>query len=134
MVPERLRSPSEKVCHIFNSSLRTCTVGLPELWKKANVVPIPKKQPPETIQDDLRRISLTPTLSKILESLVGRRTLPQITQHIDRKQFGAHRGRSTTHALTDITHMWHRALDSRQSIRCLFENFSKAFDHVTTQP
>jgi len=54
----------------------------------------------ESVESDLRRISLTPTICrpKVLESFVGRRMLA--TYHT--KQFGALRGRSTTHALVDI--------------------------------
>ena len=66
----------------------------------------------------------------MLESLIGRRLLPRIglIDNLDSKQFGALRGRSTTHALTAITHMWHQALD--ESVRALFVDYSKAFDHV----
>ena len=119
---------SEPICHIFNSSISAGCV--PSLWKRANVVPIPKSRPPKSVQDDLRPISLTPTLSKILESLVGRWILSKIADKFDVRQFGALRGRSTTHALIDITHMWHKALDDRNSIRALFVDYSKAFDHV----
>ena len=103
---------------------------MPSLWKRANVVPIPKLRPPKSVQDDLKPISLTPTLSKILESLVGRWILSKVTNKSDARQFGALRGRLTTHALIDITHMWHKALDDRNSVRALFVDYSKAFDHV----
>ena len=119
---------SEPICHIFNASVSQGIV--PSLWKRANVVPIPKSRPPKSIYDDLRPISLTPTLSKILESLVGRWIMSKVINKLDARQFGALRGRSTTHALIGITHMWHQALDSRQSIRTLFVDYSKAFDHV----
>ena len=119
---------SEPICHIFNASIRAGVV--PSLWKRANVGPIPKTRPPKSVKDDWRPISLTPTLSKILESLVGRWILSEITNKFDAKQFGALRGRSTTHALIDITHMWHKALDDRNSVRALFVDYSKAFDHV----
>jgi hypothetical protein len=119
---------TEPICHIFNTSVSRGIV--PSLWKEANVVPIPKSRPPLSIHEDLRPISLTPTLSKILESLVGRWILTTVEDKLDVRQFGARRGRSTTHALTAITHMWHEALDGRDSIRTLFVDYSKAFDHV----
>jgi hypothetical protein len=74
--------------------------------------------------------SLTATLSKLLESLIGRRLLPKIIDKLDPKQYGALRGRSTTHALVAVTHMWHQALDDHKSIRTLFVDYSKAFDHA----
>ena len=45
-------------------------------------------------------------------------------------QFGALRGRSTTHALVDMLHTWHQALDQHKLARILFVDFSKAFDRV----
>ena len=60
---------AEPLSCIFNTSVKT---GIfPQLWKRANVVPVPKVQPPGNIETDLRPIPLTPTLSKLLESYVG---------------------------------------------------------------
>jgi len=57
---------AEPICCIFNTSPRT---GIfPQLWKQANVIPVPKVQPAVSIESDLRPMSLTPTLSKLLES------------------------------------------------------------------
>jgi len=119
---------TEPVCAIFNMSIRQGVV--PSLWKCANVVPLPKVNPPATIQSDLRPISLTPTVSKILESFVGKHILSEIESKIDVRQFGALRGRSTTHALVDILHHWHEALNNNESVRTLFIDYAKAFDHV----
>lgn len=119
---------SEPLCCIFNSSLLEGVV--PTVWKQANIVAIPKTKPPKSIEQDLRPISLTPTLSKILESLIGRWMLEKIGDKFDRKQFGALKGRSTTHALVDIMHQWHKAIDDRQSVRVIFVDYAKAFDHV----
>ena len=44
-------------------------------------------------------ISLTASLSKVLESFVSRWVLDLIDKKLDRKQFGGLRGKSTTHAL-----------------------------------
>ena len=41
---------------IFNSSLREGII--PETWKSANVIPVPKVNPPNTIEKDVRPISL----------------------------------------------------------------------------
>ena len=43
---------------IFNASLRERII--PETWKSANVIPVPKVNPPNTIEKDVRPISLTP--------------------------------------------------------------------------
>ena len=47
---------------IFNSSLREGII--PDTWKSANVLPVPKVNPPNTIEKDVRPISLTPIASK----------------------------------------------------------------------
>ena len=61
---------ADSVCAIFNSSVRQGDV--PKHWKQANVIPVPKIHPPKLVENDLRPIvSLTATLSKILESFVG---------------------------------------------------------------
>ena len=93
---------SEPLCHIFNYSLQNGVI--PSIWKAANVVLIPKCQPPTSLKDDLRPISLTPTLSKVLERLIGRRFLPNIMAKFDNRQYGALKGRSTLHALIDVAH------------------------------
>ena len=118
----------DPLCQIFNSSVREGVV--PTAWKRANIIAIPKTKPPKSVEHDLRPISLTPTVSKVLESFVGRWMLEAIGDRFDKKQFGAIRGRSTSHALVDILHNWHRALDERQSVRAVFVDYAKAFDHV----
>ena len=113
---------------IFNSSIKEGIV--PSIWKKANVVAIPKIKPPKSIEQDLRPISLTPTISRIFESIVGKWMLDAIGDKFDKKQFGAIKGRSTSHALVDIMHKWHKAMDERNAIRVVFIDYAKAFDHV----
>jgi len=118
----------DPLCYIFNSSVREGVV--PTAWKQANIVAIPKTKPQKSVDQDLRPISLTPTISKVFESLVGRWMLNAIGDKFDSKQFGAIRGRSTSHALVDIVHKWHKALDEQRSVRAVFVDYAKAFDHV----
>ena len=119
---------SGPVCAIFNASVREGFV--PPCWKEANVIPVPKIHPPRAIQSDLRPISLTSTLGKVLESFIGSWILERIEHRLDSRQYGALRGRSTTHALVDALHHWHSAVDSRQSVRTIFVDYAKAFDHI----
>ena len=48
------------VTSIFNASLQQASV--PDVWKKADVIPVPKNKAPSDINKDLRPISLTATL------------------------------------------------------------------------
>ena len=46
---------------IFNSSLQESII--PETWKSANVIPVPKVNPPNTMAKNVRPIYLTPIAS-----------------------------------------------------------------------
>ncbi len=43
---------------------------LPNAWKQANIIPIPKDKPIRDINKNLRPMSLTPALSKLAEDIV----------------------------------------------------------------
>lgn len=118
----------EPVCAIFNACIQQGCC--PKDWKMADVLPIPKVHPPMSVQSDLRPISLTPTISKQLEAIVGRWILTHVSDQIGKRQYGSLKGRSTTHALIDIVHHWSKALDDGKSVRTLFVDYAKAFDHV----
>ena len=76
---------SGPVCAIFNASIREGFV--PARWKEANVIPVPKVQPPKSVESDLRPISLTATLGKLLESFVGGWILGRIVDKLDDHQY-----------------------------------------------
>ena len=119
---------TEPLTFIFNVSIASGIV--PDIWKMANITPLAKTHPPKSLENDIRPISLTCTLSKLLESIIGKWVLDAISPKIDPKQFGGIKGRSTSHALIDILHNWHEALDKRNSVRAVFVDYAKAFDHV----
>ena len=61
---------AEPLTAIFNASL--CQGHVPIEWKLAHVIPVPKQNPPRDITSDIRPISLTASLPKVLESFVSR--------------------------------------------------------------
>ena len=63
-----------------NASLREGY--LPPIWKSAEVVPVPKVHPPTSICNDLRPISLLPTIAKVFESIIGKWFLTFIERRI----------------------------------------------------
>ena len=73
---------------------------------------------------------MTPTISKLLEAIVGGWILDAVADKLDTRQFGALKGRSTTHALIDMLHHCHAAVDSGSSVWALFVDCEKAFDHA----
>jgi hypothetical protein len=55
-----------------------------------------KKNTAQVTDDDLRPISLTPTISKILEGFAFKLVFEQIVPHIDHYQYGNMKTCSTT--------------------------------------
>ena len=92
---------SPMVSDIYNSTFRQGKI--PEQLKSSIVSPIPKCMPPKSIEDDLRPISLTPQIAKIMEAFTLESLLADIGDHIDPYQF-AMKGRSTTQALVFLLH------------------------------
>ena len=52
-------------------------------------IPVPKVNPPQSIEADLRPISLTLTLGKVLESFVGSWILQHVDSQLESSQYGA---------------------------------------------
>ena len=93
--------------------------------------PVPKCNPVERLEDDIRPISITPCLAKIAESFMSSYFNDHFNDFIDDNQFGSTKGRSTTLALIKFSHDLFVASDnSANIIRVLFIDFSKAFDLV----
>jgi len=66
-----------------------------------------------------------------LESFVGCNILETVRDKLDKRQYGALNGRSILrNALIDIVHHWHQALDNNGTMRAVFIDNAKAFDHV----
>ena len=68
--------------NIYNQSLKESYV--PILLKSSIVTPIPKVVPPKDLECDLRPISLTCTIAKVMEGFTCARLLPQLNGKIDR--------------------------------------------------
>ena len=94
------------ICHIFNLSLLESVC--PQAWRKAKVIPLPKySKAPFTVSNSWP-ISLLPTLTKLLETIVFNQlqcyfTVNKLTtdfQHAYRERH------STSTALTQMTDNW----------------------------
>ena len=116
-------------CAIFNSSLREGVI--PNEWKMANVIPLPKTKPIISVETDIRPISLTPIVAKVFESIVLGWVDDIVGERIDDNQFGGVGGTSTTDALVEMTHKWYEATDVLNNyVRVVLLDFSKAFDLI----
>ncbi len=88
---------------IFDSSLREGII--PETWKSANVIPVPKVNSPNTIEKGVRPISLTTIASKTLDSIILNMVNEKIEENINCNQFGGMGGASTTYVLVEMIHI-----------------------------
>ncbi len=102
------------ISSIFNASIRNGNV--PKLWKSADDLPLGKISQPKSIETDLRPISLTAVVSKILESFVFSWLAPIVMPYIDPYQFGCVKRSSTTHALVHLVHSWLAALETPNTL------------------
>ena len=93
---------SEPVTIIFNTSIKQAQV--PMQWKEAIVVPVPKTSPIMDKLTDLRPISLTATLSKVLESFIFQWVMDTVASQLETKQFGSLKGSSAVDALISMSH------------------------------
>ena len=96
------------ICKLYNSSLREGFI--PPLLKSACVRPLPKKRPAQSVNHDIRPISLTCQISKVMEGLTLSRLAPAVLADLDAKQF-ATRGKSTEQAIAYILHVVLENLD-----------------------
>ena len=117
------------VTAIFNSSLREGV--LPKLWKSASVIPLSKKHPPDTVENDIIPISLPPILAKVFESLVLKWVDICVKPQIDDRQFGGMAWTCTTDVLVEMLHKWYEATYVKGNfVRVLFLDYRKAFDLI----
>ena len=116
-------------CKIFNLALTNKQWPAP--WREETQTIIPKEQSPDTF-DQLRNLSCTNMLSKLLETYVLERLKSEI--HLSLNQFGGVKGSGSNHFLT---HMWHqimKGLSGGQNVVSLVSvDLSKAFNRMDHQ-
>ena len=97
----------------------------------ARVTPIPKSKPKRNIENDIRPISVTCSVSRVAEHFVSKIFDDHFDDVLDDNQFGTTKGRSTTLALIKFSHELLLAADDHQTIiKVLFIDFRKAFEMI----
>jgi len=91
-----------------------------------------KKGNPCLVQN-YRPISLTSTLSKVMESVIKDHMLSHLNKYnlLNKNQHGFLPGHSTSSQLLECLYQWSRSLDMGQCVDVLYLDFSKAFDSVS---
>lgn len=115
--------------YIFNYSIMTGTV--PNIWKKSIVTPLHKKDS-RSNASNYRPISLTCSLSKVMETLVHSQLSHffEANNIIPDCQHGFSKGKSTTTQLLECFDDWTNALDKGFNVDIVYFDISKAFDSV----
>ena len=113
--------------HIINNIFKTGE--WPAHWKREYVIPITKKEPPQS-EDDLRPISLTPFFSKVSEHFVVDWLMKYISHSIDFRQYGGMKGNSITHYLIEFINFILTAQDgpNQTAVLACYVDFQKAFN------
>jgi hypothetical protein len=114
---------------IFNNSVKTSTI--PQIWRTARIVPIPKPNKPVGEAASYRPISLLSPAVKVLERLM----LPTMSMHLEPAdhQHGFRQGYSTTTALEAITDHITTGMNQPKPVKrtiAVALDLSKAFDMV----
>ena len=132
--PQLLLKLSDKaICKplhmIFTSCLETGV--FPIHWKKANVVPIHKKENKQPVKN-YRPVSLLPICGKVFERLIYNEVYPYLIDNnlISSHQSGFKGGDSCINQLLSIKHEIYKSFDERFEARGVFLDISKAFDRV----
>ena len=116
--------------HLFQLSVNTHIV--PQTWKTAKIVPVPKSSLPKC-KNDLRPVALTSIIMKTLERIILNHLLPQVKPSMDQLQFAYSEGLGVDDAVLTLLHTLHKHLDGvGTKARLLFIDFSSAFN--TIQP
>ena len=106
----------------------------PNEWKKANVVPVHRKNDKQLLKN-YRPISLLPICGKVLERLLYNSVFEFFIQNnlITPNQSGFKTGDSCINQLISITHEICKSFDDGYEVRRVFLDILKAFDKVWHQ-
>ena len=101
---------------------------LPQDWVTANVVPVFKKGDPR-LSCNYRPISFT---SKMMERIIHCQIGSALSSNcrLSNCQRGFRPHHSTISLLLTVIHNWVLCLDRRNTVHCLFLDYTKAFDSV----
>lgn len=112
-------------------NLSFSTGVFPEKLKKAVVIPIYKKGPPNNCTN-YRPISLISTFSKVFEKLMKERMLAFLDKNnfFSNNQYGFRKGLSTELALHNFMNKINTGINDGKYVRGLFIDIKKAFDTV----
>lgn len=129
LITEHAHDLSNIIAHVLNAAyVEECW---PSIWKLEIVTLIPKKSKPQAL-NELRNISCTPLLSKVMENFVLDRLKTEVYQRDN--HFGGLSGCGTSQYLIEAWDFIHEALDNeRSAVNLISIDFAKAFNSMSHQ-
>ena len=120
---------TDVLCLIFQSSLNQGCI--PSDWRKANIVPIYKKDDKHKVEN-YRPISLTSVTSKILEHIIHSSVMTFFEDQntLNHRQHGFRKHRSCETQLITTLNDFTECLNNKKQTDAILLDFSKAFDKV----
>ena len=130
ILKELPRKALVQITKVLNAAFRLNYV--PQLWKFAEVIMIPKQGKPPNELTSYRPISLLPVLSKLFEKILLKRLTPIVEAKVlvPKHQFGFRQKHSTIDQVHRITHNIEQALEEKKVCSAVFLDVSQAFDKV----
>lgn len=127
LIKDAMQIMLKEFTYLCNLSIHTGIV--PDAWKIANVVPIPKIKNPDCVSD-LRPISLLPLPGKILEYFIHSQLMSHLINNkiLSDNQYGFRQGFSTVDAITTVLDDVGVGINNGKITLATFIDFSKAFD------
>ena len=125
---------AKPVTQIFNQVIQSDQ--WPRQWKTEQTIVLSKcKARMPQNEDDLRTISKTQWLSKVLENILGDYILPVVDEYLDPGQCGGIKNSSISHYLVKLLDFIHRTLDLRTPHAAVLsvEDLSKAYNRGSHQ-
>ena len=123
------RNAIKLLTKLFTMSINTNTI--PQIWKTAKIIPLPKPNKDKNLGKSYRPISLLSNIAKILERVI----LNRIQPHLPNKayQHGYKKKHSTTTALQQVTHIIASGFNQERPPKrtiTIAVDMSRAFDVV----
>ena len=124
---------AKPLCIIFRKIFETGQI--PKIWKLAHIVPIYKNKGDRSDCSNYRPISLTSTISKVMERVVRSQLYQYLVRNniLSKEQHGFRTGFSTTTQLLEYMDDITRSMDThtKTQIDAVYLDYAKAFDTVS---
>ena len=103
----------------------------PKPWRIEHGIPLQKVSNPET-EDQLRIISLTSYLSKVMEHFVVQWLMKFVGDKLDWGQYGGEKGSSIAHYLTEFVNfiLYNQDMKIPHAVLAVMIDYSKAFNRI----